>query len=554
MNSKFTDLVSRLKSSMLSGNKEEWLNLLMVDDDIAKQSMNKWFEDYFMVYKVKRCQVTLDESYIVDNSCEIRCLVKVQYQEGKKYLADLLLYVKEDIESKKINIVSIERFYQPAQRKNVNWQTVLKQDEPWWKCIHIKEELSDDDELQHIQLARAITRNIRFREAHIQLECASIMTTMMSQVISNICRQLELPNENSEHNLKYIYDILMDRFHLQITRPDRDNTWASKYLAPWYGIEEILSGKEEGKRIAVSCNFFMSTLYVLLRWSGFKTSHLVQFRIVNQDYLIVKTIDNRLYFISHDNITLCSQSTIYPSGTINRVFGAEWYIDFKGNAAEISPDLLGEYNLIAQNTFLPVYNPIVMEGEIMSVTPDLDSDDFRDTVLKSGNYTKSSIYPWIRYANQTLCVSKPEAYIYWSIQSNWGNLNFRNEEEIYQYVDQMENESIFPENDRLMTADQCIRHQTSGTKDRAAFLLAAFKKFFSAQGIVVFTKKYDYVVYKFDQNNIWILYNVSLHKKSKLIEGEIVLAFDDTNSYCILQNKNYEKLEWLQHNFGHIVE
>ena len=198
---------------MLSGNKEEWLNLLMVDDDIAKQSMNKWFDDYFMVYKVKRCQVTLDESYIVDNSCEIRCLVKVQYQEGKKYLADLLLYVKEDIESKKINIVSIERFYQPAQRKNVNWQTVLKQDEPWWKCIQIKEELSDDDELQHIQLARAITRNIRFREAHIQLECASIMTTMMSQVISNICRQLELPNENSEHNLKYIYDILMDRFH-----------------------------------------------------------------------------------------------------------------------------------------------------------------------------------------------------------------------------------------------------------------------------------------------------------------------------------------------------
>ncbi len=554
MNSKFTDFVTRLKSSIFSGNKEEWLRLLMVEDDVAKQSMNKWFEDYFMVYKVKRCQITLDESYIIKNNCEIRCQVKVQYYEGKEYLADLLLCVKEDVESKKIKIVSIERFYQPAQRKKVNWQMVLKQDEPWWENALLKEEESENEELQHIQLARAITRNIRFREAHIQLECASIMTTMMSRVIPNICRQLELPNENSQQNLKYIYDILMDKFHLQITRPDRDNTWASKYLAPWYGIEEILSGKEVGKRIAVSCNFFMSTLYVLLRWSGFRASQLVQFRIINQDYLIVKTFDNKLFFISHDNLTLCSQSTIYPSGTINRVFGAEWFIDFKGNDAEISPLLLEEYNLIAKNTFLPIYNSIVIEGGTMTVTPNLDSSDFRNAVLRSGNCTKSSIYPWIRYANQTLCVSKPETYIYWSIQSNWGNVDFHNEEEIYQYVDQMGTESIFPENDRLMTADQCIRHQTSGTKDRAVFLLAAFKKYFNAQGCVVFTKKYDYVVYKFDQNSKWILYNVNLQEKSKLIEGEIILAFNNTNSYCVLQNENCEKQEWFQNNFGDIVK
>lgn len=553
MTGKFTDLVTRLKNSILSGNKEEWLSLLMVEDDVARQSMNKWFEDYFMVYKVEHCKITFDKSNIIKKR-EIRCLIKVQYQEGKEYTSDLLLCVKEDAKSKEFKIISIERFHQSAQTKKVNWEMVLKRDEPWWKNIQIKEEESEDEELQHFQLSRAITRNIRFREACIQLECASIMTIMMSSLIPNVCRQLELPGENSEQKLKYIYDILMDKFHLQITRPDRSNTWASKYMAPWYGLEEILADKEKGKRIAVSCNFFMSTLYALLRWSGFKVSQLVQFRIINQDYLIVKTDDNKLYFISHDNLALCSQSTIYPTGTINRVFGAEWFIDFKRNNAEISPYVWREYNSIAQNTFLPKYCPTVIDGEIMAINPNLDSSDFRNAVLRSGKCTKSSIYPWIKYADQTLYVSKPETYIYWSIQSNWGNVSFSNEKEIYRYADQMGRKSIFPEDDRIMTADQCIRHQTGGIKDRAVFLLAAFKKFFNAQGCVVFTKKYEYVIYRFDQNTEWILYNVSIQKKSKLIEGEMILAFNNMNSYSALQEKNYEKQKWFHNNFGDIVK
>ena len=530
MNSKFNNVVTRLKNCIQSGNKEEWHELLMVEDDVAKQSMNKWFEDYFILYKAKRCQVILEDSNIKEDNCELRCLIDVEYWEEKKYSADLLLCVKEDFDAGAFKITRIECFHQPVERRKVNWQVTSKNDQPWWGNMSLRWQQSENEELQHVQLARAITRNVRFREAHIQLECASIMTSMMSSVLKNVCYQLELPSENSEQKLKYLYDILMDKFHLQIARPDRDNTWASKYLAPWYGLEEILWNQEEGKRIAVSCNFFMSTLYALLRLSGFKVHQLVQFRIVNQDYLLVKTDDKKLFFISHDNLTRVTESTIYPSGTVNKVFGAEWFIDFKRNEAAINDLIKEEYNFIAQNTFLPTYSSPVENDGIMDVPINLNTDDFRSTMLRNANSQKSSIYIWSMYANQSLYVTKPETYLYWSIQSNWGTLDFHNEKEIYQYMGQMGKESIFPENDRIMTADQCIRHQTGGTKDRAVFLMAALLKFLNARGFVILTKKYHYVVYRLASSNKCLIYNVSLEQKSKSLDGEIILAFDNSNS------------------------
>jgi len=97
-------------------------------------------------------------------------------------------------------------------------------------------------------------------------------------------------------------------------------------------------------------------------------------------------------------------------------------------------------------------------------------------------------------------------------------------------MEQMGKKSIFPEKDRIMTADQCIRHQTGGIKDRAVFLMAALMKFLNARGFVVFTKKYDYIVYRLHLSKECQIYNVSLEKKSKSLEGEIVLTFDNSNS------------------------
>lgn len=553
MNCDFHEVKERLKSCILSSDKQEWQQLLMVEDDVALQSMNKWFEDYFIMHEVKNCEIILDNTYGDRSQSEFKCFIKAQYQENEDYTANFIIKVKADNENKVLRIVSIEQYHLSTERNNLCWHVALKENDAWWENSLLKDEMSENTKLPYSLLARAITRNIRFREAHIQLECASIMTCMMSSVIPGICHQLNLPRENSEQKLRLVYGILSDKFRLQITRPDRDNTWASKYLAPWYGLEEMITGKDEEKRIAVSCNFFMSTLYSFLRWCGFKVSQLVQFRIINQDYLIVRCDEQKLFFISHDNVTLCGKRTIYPSGRINRVFGAEWFIDFKNKDAEISSELIKEYNNIAENTFLPVYRLTGKESEMMSLEPELSADNFRYRVIVTGKQKQSSIYPWIRYANQTLYVSKPETYIYWSIQSNWGNVIFKNEEEVYGYINQLGKTSIFPEADRIMTSDQCIRHQTAGNKDLAVFIFAAFRKFLNGQGCILFTKKYEYVVYHFNENQKWFIYNIRLQEKTKSIEGEIILAVHSTDSYYPMQKSKRASQAWFEEIIGEIV-
>jgi len=525
------EVTDRLKNCILNGDQNLWSQLLMISDDIAFQSMQKWFEDYFVIHQVESCEIIPDETYEYASKSEFRCFIKTKYREYDDFTADLLIKIAPDNENKEFRIVWIEQIFPTTHKNNLCWHVDSKKDVAWWHSPLISNETSQSESLPHNQLARAVTRNIRFREAHIQLECASLLTCMMSQVIPSICRQLDLPLENSEDKIRIIYGVLRDKFNLRVTRPDRDSTWASKYLAPWYGLEEILINHKDHEKIPVSCNAFMTMLYSLLRWSGFRAPQLVQFRIINQDYLIIQSDEQKFYFVSHDIFTPCSKRTIYPSGKISKVFGAEWFIDFKNNIAEASPELIKNYNHIAENTFLPKYKLTGMETGLPPVDTKLSPCDFRYSVFHASNVFCDSIFLWAKYANQTLFVSKPETYIYWSVQSNWGSVCFKNEKEIYNYIKQMRDMSIFPEDDRIMTADQCIRHQMGRKKDIAVFLYAALKKFLDFEGCVVFTKKYEYCVYRRHTNDEWVIYNVSLQRTEISIEGDVLLAFNDMNSY-----------------------
>ena len=551
-NSVVREIADRLKRCILNGDKDSWSQLLMISDDVALQSMHKWFEDYFVMHQVENCEIILDNTNRHTVESEFRCFIKAEYREYDDFTADLLIKIGLDNENKIFRIVWIEQIYPSNDRDDLYWHIDLKEDAAWWESSLAREETSQNDSLPYNQLARAITRNIRFREAHIQLECAGLLTCMMSQVIPSMCRQLDLPRQNSEEKIRTIYSILRNKFNLRVTRPDRDSTWASKYLAPWYGLEEILVNHEDYEKIPVSCNAFMTTLYSLLRWSGFQASQLVQFRIINQDYLIIRSDEQKLYFISHDIFTPCNNRTIYPSGKISKVFGAEWFIDFKNNFAEANPKLIREYNYIAKNTFLPEYRLTGRERELPLADPMLSLYDFRYNVFHTSNKFCDSIYLWAKYANQTLFVSKPETYIYWSVQSNWGSICFKNEEEIYDYIKKMREMSVFPEGDRIMTADQCIRHQMGGKKDLAVFLYAALKKFLNVQGCVVFTKRYEYCVYRIQDE--WVIYNIYLQKAEKSIKGDVLLAFNDANSYYPLRDKKHTDQTWYNDMIGKAIE
>jgi len=536
------EIANKLKDSILYGDITLWSALIKISDDTALQSINKWFEDYFVAHKVKDCEIVLDD--LNSHIFEFKCSIKVEYQEYDDFMDYLLIKIEPENDNKTFRIVCIEQIYSPNDNSDLLWYVKFKKERPWWKSSTFRYETSQNDDIPYNLLARAVTRNIRFREAHIQLECASLLTCMMSPVIPGICQQINLPHENSEEKIKTIYNVVRAKFSLQMIRTDRDNTWASKYLAPWYGLDEILANRETYNKIFVSCNAFMTILYSLLRWSGFKTSQVVQFRIINQDYLIVQNDEQKLYLISHDRLILCNKRTIYPSGKISKVFGAEWYIDFKNDLAEANPELIQEYNYIAENTFLPKCSLTGNKKGFLITNSNLSFQDFRHRMLHWDNQINSSIFMWAKYSNQTLFISKPETYIYWSVQSNWGSNIFKNEEEIFDYIRHLRRKSIFPENDRIMTADQCIRHQAGGNKDIAVFLCAALKKFLNMQGCVVLTKRYEYCVYRRYASDELVIFNIRLQKPKKIIEGDVILAFNDTNSYYPLRDSNHTNRAW----------
>lgn len=540
----FQIIANKLKNCILNGDKSLWSQLILISDDIAVQSLNKWFEDYFVIHQATTCEIILKDGN--DHTAStFRCFIQAEYKNYDSFKRDYLIKIDPVV----LKIVSIQEVYQPSDRNNICWYVTPPKNHAWWKSSLAKEKMvQDSNDLSHKLLARAITRNIRFREAHMELECASLLTCIMSAVIFHVYHQLSLPSDQTEEKIKILYNTVRDRFCLRMTRPDRDNTWASKYLVPWYGIEEILTGGKKHKRIPISCNAFMTILYALLRWSGFRGNQLVQFRIANQDYLIIQNDAQKLYFISHDTFSVCSKKTIYPSGKISKAFGAEWVIDFNNNSAVASPEQIQAYNQIAEMTFLPKYNLIVEEKDMFQIDTTLPVLSFPSRILHMRVFDSISL--WAAYAHQTLFVSKPEAYVYWSVHSNWGDVSFENEKEIYDYIKQMKRRSIFCESDRIMTADQCIRHQTGSTKDIAVFLYAALKKFLDVQGCVVFTDKYEYCIYRYNSSDVWVIYNVCCQKVEKAVEGKVLLACNEIRSfYPLIDEKGcnqtwfYEMLE-----------
>lgn len=528
----YKEIADRLRGCILRGDMELWQRVFMISDDVTMQSARKWFEDYFVMHRAVRCEIVLDHAGGHAPDMEFKCRIKVEYEEYDDYVDYLLIRIGVDQSDNVYKIISTEQIYLPSGRNNLLWAAVPGKEATWCRSYLAREMEIREDEMPYMQLARAITRNVRFRETHIQLECASLLTCMMSGVIAKVCRQLNLSHIDVNGKARAIYGAMRDKFMMQTARPDRDNTWSSKFLAPWYGIEEILANHDEGERIPVSCNAFMTILYSLLRWNGFKSCQLIQFRIINQDYLIIHTEGQEAYLASHEKMIRCSERSIYPSGKISKAFGAEWYIDFKNNNAEINADHLKEYNTIAKNTFLPTYGAENIKERLPPVDPALSLRDFRREVFHLGSAVYGSIYAWIGYANQTLHVPKPEAFVYWSVNGNWGPTVFRDEGEVYDYIGQMQTQSIFPESDRVMTADQCIRHKTGGGKDIAIFLYSALKKFLNAHGYIVFTRRCEYVVYRFGVQDKWVVYNIRNQKTQRTIRGDILLVFNDTSSYC----------------------
>ncbi|HHV28122.1 hypothetical protein [Acetivibrio mesophilus] len=559
-------VVEKINEALRKNDLSMWMSLFYSEDDIAYEAQKIWFEKYMIEIKPDNYNfVVLDISTNRANAV-LRCRIEIEYSNFNP-LHETHIYTVEYVEARRdFCITWLEKLREPfmaGDKDSSHWFDFMNNidctasySNDWWKnntLIEAAYEANDPD--SPLIYARAITRNIRFREAHPILECASILACMMSAKLAWLAADIFDCDQ-----LKYmgnVYNVTKDTVLVRLVRDDRDNTWTSKFLAPWYGFDEMLLFRDDKGLISCNCSSYMSFLAALLRIGGYAGKDVIQIRTGNQDALIISVGESN-YLISSGKIEKLTEKSLYILKKISKLF-SDCYFWTEQGLTNIHRDKIVFYkNLIASRT--PIFDfswklndkyvgtfdmdSVKLPDLISNKNPDSLNKDIRRNVFELSKEYPGSVFTWAKYASQTLYVSKPETYLSWSIQSPavrdkiavWNSLD-----EILEEIKELLNISIFSESDRIMTADQVLRHKRCDDKAKALLIFCWFKLKKGAKTFVLFSDRSVYCAYKTETE--WIYLDAKSGRKA-VPEGDILLALNDKRSvYPLLNGDDFKKFK-----------
>ncbi|HEY9062640.1 MAG TPA: hypothetical protein VIO64_19400 [Pseudobacteroides sp.] len=544
-------VIGRLEMALRNGDCDLWTKTIYSEDDIANEAQRIWFEGYIL--NPNAYNVSIKTHSIVSNFTNVivDCYLQLEYEKFNP-VKELHRYTIEFIH--KLGDWRITWLEKVPASFETDWikghkpfdLTVKSEadNEIWWEnesFINLVREAKDP--LSPLVYARAIPRNIRFREAHPMIECAALLVNMMSMNTLQLASQIF--DSNKLQMLANLYNASRDRIFIRLVRPDRDNTWASKYLAPWYGIDEMVSSRNDDGIIIGNCSPVMSLYFAILRLGGFKFGDLYQLRMNNQDVVLV-SIDSQVYLLSSDKLVELTDKTLYHNTRVTKVYNDRWIWTSLGltNIPEAMQKQLSDWFIknipnfrfpdeVKDSGLASIFKP---ESDLPSLLnihePILLSRKIKEYILKASNEYPESSYTWAKYGYQTLYVPKPETYAVWSLQSPLmqefvkGCSNF---DHLITVLKEYKKESIFVEADRIMTADQVIRNKRGDYKSLALFMYTWFVLRDNKEGLVLITSKCYYCGWLAE--GIWKFWDIENEKEVSTPKGKIILAFDNKYSY-----------------------
>ncbi|MDE6252899.1 MAG: PIG-L family deacetylase [Lachnospiraceae bacterium] len=545
------DIILELLICMKEADIDKWMTLVYSLDDLVNEASRDWFYGRIKAQRVTDIQLDILEMDYQYSENKTKCKLVITYEEYEP-ITEIHIYTFGYIpERDRTCIIWLEkeRKYFPSGLYDETYKFEIKPmksyiSKPWWKNkTLVNEFVFSNDNAMAEKYARAIIRNVRFREGCLELECASLLSNMMSERLNELYNQIY--DKDKKILLSNIYNATRDFFKVQLKRDDRDNSWSSKFVAPWYGFDELMELNNNSSPIKGSCFNFISFIYALLRICGFPESDIYQLRLINQDILVV-FIETRPYIVDSDNIIPWNNKSLYFRNRVSKMFTETWCIadkDYVGISRnnlerEISKieKCFGEFNFF--NNKYSDYNEKLLEenssdnNTAISFDSKKSFEDIVGEVIKRAKMKNDSVYVWAKYAHQILYVTKPEAYLKWSIQSRLTIETLCQYEKFYDWLNMartFEKKSIFCEDFRLMTADQCIRYKKGDSKSILAVLYVWFVIKEKQEGIILYTTKSNYFIYsKNGQTDIW---NGDTLEKCSEIEGKIILAFNHKESY-----------------------
>lgn len=543
------DIVKHLtklqQQSMEEENIDLWMSITYIKDDIAVQMREMWFKGYISKIRPRAISTHLDQVTVRDQTiyAYMSIILEYTYYDTLRETHEYVIAFEEEIQAWRIILMEKKpqpfSLFMPYPSKRFDFGAHLTESSsPWWKqddYLHYIEESTDP--LHSSLYAKAIARTVRSREEHPELECAAILADMLSVSVHALARQIGA--HNPLEVLAHLYTASQEQVTFSLTRSERNNTWHSKLHAPWYGFDEML-GSQTNEHISGSCPSLMSFYAALLRLNIFSPLHIFQLRLHNHDVLLIK-IQQEIFLLCLDKLVKVNTKTLYYTNRVYKVFNDTWYftgfgatnLDEKTRTSFLDIWDKKETPFLFNNTVISRYEHIQpFDAALHAIDNRSSYHHLKKRVLQFSRDYPFSTFTWAKYAYQTLYVSKPETYALWSLQTNLLApflLNYTHLQPLILDIARYKNNSLFFENDRIMTADQVIRHKMGDAQSKALLLFAAVKKMRNTDTCVLLTDQSSYCIWLDEKR--WVFWDMAQMKEVREPEGHLLLAFDDTGSY-----------------------
>jgi len=554
-----------------------WFDL----DLVSNYYMRRWFTGYAVKVAVpQKCRVQIQkvEFHAPD---EIACqfvfhLSYAAFEEETVYFENLVRRCLEPgneggwrISESSVELAqkawpdqpNEQSFYSPAYGKS---GSELSQEPCWWEGELADLARSSRDYLKPSLYARGLAKSTRYRSTHPEIDSAVLIANMAS---TRACRlAFSLGTTDPALYLQRLRDYgqqLMVGKNYEALRQANRSYFPAKELSlqTLYSLDEVFAFRDRSPDHPVEVNcpeitaFYVSLLRLLglHPWDSFvliQPFHYLSFLQLARGY----------YILSGHEIIPMSQRRLYGDTEVTRLVSPAFYLDQSG-LSNMPTELVHQLQDLLHRC-IPIFalpernkdsDSLPLQAESFAslqtcATPEQLSGMIRQQMFHLSRCYPSSPFTWAKYAYQTLLVAQPQTYLAWSLKAPECKAFAQEQGNFESALGWMQHElsdgSIFEEPDRIMTADQVVRHQRGSARDRAIFLYTIARLLERARGGgVVLTNSRSYAVLSDMQGQV--IYDCSSLQEVTAIEGKILLAFDEQESFDPLRDRQSTKPDWL---------
>ena len=555
-----SDKAERIVDAFEHGNAEAFVKEFQLDT-VSEYYINRWFNGYAVKVETPK-NVTLDIlnlNPITENVfwCHTRlCMMyeksydeeidfdwKVVWEDENDRLriTETVMELNQPVwrnKSKEIDLVRLKKNLEGIKDKRIlnriNWEEVGESQTDF-----------GEKKIPASIFSRAVAKSVRYRNTHPQIDSAAILADMMSLRMARFAYEIKDLDEISKletinsYAQKYFKTKTYDEF-----KDEGSAEYSPKELSllPLYSIDETFNESKKQDVTEVSCVDLASFYVGLLRLCSVDAWRV--FVVIQPfHYLTVFEHEDKYFVISSNEVYPMNPKRLYGDTEVVRIVSPSYYIDKNGEAT-VSEEEFSNIEKIFKNgipTFqLPTYKkdcsewPTDME-EVLQIHKYTSAEAYHEAIVEfvkeKDRVYENSIYTWGLYAYQLLTVSKPQAYLIWSLHSQ-DAIKFSKKVEsldmlLEWMMEHLDKDSIFNEKERIMTADQVIRNKKGGSKDRGVLFYTIFKLLYPTKTGGVLLTENDLCYVEVEEEGQRFVYDMVTGKTTELKNTLIRLYFNE---------------------------